>query len=338
MRLASIAWRGLLARPLRTGLTIAGVALGVAVLTAAICVGSSAQSALRATSADLLGSADVRLRAFHDEGFAPRTLQALRSVEGVEAAAPVSQRQLLVTTAPGADEQVFTLLVLGIDPAVDAAVRPPRLRQGEPLGTSGAPEVLVPAAWAAEHDLGVGDELRLAGDRPGTPRLRIVGILEDRGLAALGGGDVIVMARDVLDESLLTPAPIMAIDLDLRASDAAAAVQRATEAMSEPYVVETPADVAERLVGEGASFSAVALLFALVALVVGAFLVGNAMAMTVAERIRELALLRAAGTTSRQVLGIVLRQAAAIGAIGSALGILLGIAMATVLVGLLAST
>jgi putative ABC transport system permease protein len=338
MRLSSLAWRGLAARPLRTALTIVGVALGVAVLTAAIVAGSSSEAALRAATADLLGSADVRLRAFDEAGFGPRTVQALRSVEGVVEAAPVSQRQLLVTTAPGEDEQVFTLLVLGVDPAVDPTIREPRLRSGDPLGTTGAPEALVPASWAAEHGLGLGDELRLAGDRPGTPRLVIVGLLDDSGLAALGGGNVLVMARDVLDESLLTPAPITAIDLDLADGNPDAALERATAVLTEPYVVETPAEAAARLAPEGSSFSAVALLFALVALVVGAFLVGNAMAMTVGERTRELALLRAAGTTSRQVLGIVARQAAVIGLLGSAVGVIAGVLLAVLLIGALDST
>ena len=338
MRLSSLAWRGLRARPLRTALTILGVALGVAVLTAAIVAGASSEAALRAATADLLGSADVRLRAFDEGGFGPRTVQALRAVEGVEEAAPVSERQLLVTTAPGEDEQVFTLLVVGVDPAVDPTIREPRLRSGEPLGTTGAPEALVPASWAAEHGLGIGDELRLAGDRPGTPRLVIVGLLDDSGLAALGGGDVLIMARDVLDESLLTPAPITAIDLDLADSNQDAALERATAVLTEPYVVETPEEAADRLAPEGSSFSAVALLFALVALVVGAFLVGNAMAMTVGERTRELALLRAAGTTSRQVLGIVARQAAVIGLIGSVLGVIAGVALAAVLIGAMDAT
>jgi putative ABC transport system permease protein len=338
MRLASLAWRALLARPLRTALTIAGVALGVAALTAAIVVGSSSQAALRAATADLLGAADVRLRAFDPAGFGPRSLQALRSVEGVQTAAPVSERQLLVTTAPGDDEQVFTLLVLGVDPEVDAAIRPPRLRDGEPLGTTGAPEALVPASWAARTGLGIGDELRLAGDRPGTPRLVIVGLLEDRGLAALGGGDVLIMARDVLDESLLTPAPISAIDLELADANPDAALTRATSVLTEPYVVETPDAAAARLAPEGTSFSTVAVLFALVALVVGGFLVANAMAMTVTERTRELALLRAAGTTSRQVLGIVARQAVVIGLVGAAIGLASGIALAALLIGALETT
>ena len=133
MRLASIAWRGLLARPLRTGLAVAGVALGVAVLTATIITGSASQQALRGATADLIGSADVRLRAFADAGFQPRTLQALRALPEAAVAAPVSERQLLVSTVPGENDQVFTLLVLGIDPEIDAEVRPPDMAEGTPL-------------------------------------------------------------------------------------------------------------------------------------------------------------------------------------------------------------
>src|SRR6188472_397216 len=133
MRLSAIAWRGLLARPLRTALSIIGVALGVAVVTATIVVGSASEQALESVSAGMLGRADVRLRAFADEGFGPRTVQAIRTQPGVIAAAPVSERRLTVSTAPGEDERVFTLLVLGIDPDVDATIRDVSLAAGLPL-------------------------------------------------------------------------------------------------------------------------------------------------------------------------------------------------------------
>src|SRR5687768_5817879 len=104
MRLATLAWRGLISRPLRTGLAVLGIALGVAAVTATMVVGSSSEQALRSATADLLGRADVRLRAFADEGFGPRTVQAIRTLPGVVAAAPVSERRLTVSTAPGEDE------------------------------------------------------------------------------------------------------------------------------------------------------------------------------------------------------------------------------------------
>ena len=81
-----------------------------------------------------------------------------------------------------------------------------------------------------------------------------------------------------------------------------------------------------------------AFLFGLVAMVVGAFLVGNTLAMTVGERTREFGLLRAAGTTSRQVLGLVLRQGLALGVVGSLLGVVLGIVLAAAMIAFLAST
>ena len=338
MRLSSLAWRGLLARPLRTALAMAGIALGVAVVTATIVTGSSSQAALRSATADLLGAADVRLRAFDDAGFQPRTLQAIRALPQVETAAPVSERRLLVSTAPGENEQVFTLLVLGLDPEVDPAIRPPRLTEGVALSVDSPTDALVPASWASRHGLRLGDELLLGGRRPGMPALRIIGLVPDSGLAALEGGDVLIMSRAALDDAFEVPAPIRSIDLSLAGDDPDAALDRVTAILEEPFVVETADEAAARLASAQTAFTGVALLFGLVALVVGAFLVGNTLAMTVGERTRELGLLRAAGTTSRQVLGIVLRQALALGIVGSLVGVAAGILLATAMIGFLSST
>ena len=127
MRLATIAWRGLLARPLRTALAVIGVALGVAVVAATVITTASSDAALRSATADLLGAADVRLRAFAETGFTPRAVQALRAMPEIAVAAPVSERRLIVHTDPGEDEKVFSLLAIGIDPAVDVSLREPRL-------------------------------------------------------------------------------------------------------------------------------------------------------------------------------------------------------------------
>jgi putative ABC transport system permease protein len=103
-------------------------------------------------------------------------------------------------------------------------------------------------------------------------------------------------------------------------------------------VVETVADAERQLERAQAGFSGLAFLFSMVALAVGAFLVANTLGMTVAERTREIGLLRAAGTTSRQVLGIFLRQGGAIGIAGALLGVLLGLLLAVTLIGFLRST
>ncbi len=338
MRLATIAWRGLLARPLRTALAIIGVALGVAVVAATLITTAASDAALRSATVDLLGKADVRLRAFDETGFTPRTVQSLRAVSGVITAAPVSERRLVVHTDPGPNEQIFSLVVFGVDPEIDARVREPRLTTGVPLSADSPTDALVASSWAARHGLELGDQLRLDGRREGVPPLRIIGLMADTGFAALEQGDVLVVSRSTLDESFLVPAPIRYLDLDLGDGDVSVALDRVTDALDEPFVVETAADAAERLASAQASFASIGFLFGLIAMVVGAFLVGNTLAMTVGERTRELGLLRAAGTTSRQVLGLVLRQALALGVAGSALGLVLGLLLAAGMIAFLAST
>ena len=71
-------------------------------------------------------------------------------------------------------------------------------------------------------------------------------------------------------------------------------------------------------------FTAILLLFAGIALFVGGFLIVNTFAMLVAQRSRELAMLRAIGASQAQVTGTVLTEALVIGVIGSTIGLLLG--------------
>ncbi|HUH16797.1 MAG TPA: ABC transporter permease, partial [Methylomirabilota bacterium] len=340
MRLADLAWRGLRARPLRTVLAMLGIALGVAVVAATMIIGSASESALRSATADLLGRADVRLRAFDESGFTPRAIQALRAAPGVEVVAPVSERRLTAFTAPGPDERVFLLHVFGIDPEVDPLVRDPNLVAGVPLSVDSPTDALVSASWARRNGLELGDQIRLDGRRQGVPPLRIIGLMADTGFAALERGEVLVVSRTVLDESFSVPAPIrhLDLDLDLSGDDRASTLARATAQLNEPYIVETAEDAASRLAAAQDGFTGIAFLFGLLALVVGAFLVGNTLAMMVGERTRELGLLRAAGTTSRQVLGIVLRQALALGVIGSAAGVVAGVVLAAAAVAFLSST
>ncbi|MFD6166055.1 ABC transporter permease [Oerskovia sp. NPDC060287] len=73
------------------------------------------------------------------------------------------------------------------------------------------------------------------------------------------------------------------------------------------------------------------LVFAGISLFVGGFIIANTFAMTVRQRQRELALLRAVGASPLQVFASILVQAAVIGALGGALGVLGGLGLVTAL-------
>lgn len=71
------------------------------------------------------------------------------------------------------------------------------------------------------------------------------------------------------------------------------------------------------------------LVFALLALFVGGFIIANTFSMAVRQRMREFALLRAVGASPAQVFGSIVVQAAVIGVAGSALGVLGGYGLVT---------
>ncbi len=338
MRLGTLAWRGLSARPLRTALTAIGIALGVAIVAATLIANQAATETVERAARELFGRADLRVRAFDDAGLTPRAVSSLASLPGVQATAPVAERQVTASTAPGPDERVFSLLVIGVDPVAERSVRSYELLDGVFLSADSPTDVLVNATFAAEHGLKQGDELRLSGRRETVAPLRIVGLLDDVGFGALAQGAVAVMSRAALDQTFLVPAPTRYVDLVVAPGQTASVQQSLDANLTEPFVVETVADAAGELGRAQSSFAAIAFLFGLVALMVGAFLVANTLAMTLRELTREIGLLRAAGATSRQVLGIFLRQGIAIGLLGSVVGVLAGIAIAVIMVGVLRST
>jgi putative ABC transport system permease protein len=88
---------------------------------------------------------------------------------------------------------------------------------------------------------------------------------------------------------------------------------------------ETQSDIAQSL----SFITRIFLVFAIIALVVGGFVIYNSFAIIVAQRTREMALLRAVGASGRQVRVAVLLEAGVVGLTGAAVGVLLGLGLAT---------
>jgi putative ABC transport system permease protein len=84
-------------------------------------------------------------------------------------------------------------------------------------------------------------------------------------------------------------------------------------------------------------FNTFMLVFALIALIVGGFMIFNAFSITVAQRTREHALLRALGASRRQVLGAVVLEALLVGTLASVVGLAAGAGVAVLLKALLSA-
>ena len=81
--LNALARRTLVARPLRSILTVVGIALGVGVLVAALVLNAGLDAAAEQSAHDQLGRADLRVAAFLESGLSPASVAAMTTTPGV---------------------------------------------------------------------------------------------------------------------------------------------------------------------------------------------------------------------------------------------------------------
>ena len=341
MRAANaLARRSLVARPVRTILTVIGIALGTGVLVAGLILNAALDAAVDRGVADLLGRAEVRVAAFEEQGLSPASVVAVATTPGVATVAPTLQRRTYPLPSLDATTLPAPLTVVGIERAADPAVRDRPLAAGALLGTGDDDGALVSAELARQAGLGVGSTITLIGDPAAAPTaFRVVGILLSTPGDPDPGGRTVIVALEAAQRLFATDR-VTAVDLLLADGASAAGViaELDRRLTVEPYTVSTPADVAAALEAATAETRAAIALVAAVALFGGAFLIFNTLSMTVAERARDVGLFRAAGMTRRQVILMVLLSAAHLGVLGVALGLLAGIGLAAGAVGLLGGT
>ncbi len=194
---------------------------------------------------------------------------------------------------------------------------------------TGPSQVLVESSTLAKAGLQVGDRtVAVIGDQ--TRPVTIVGEVR---FGSLFGATAVLLddasarrafARDGTVASIsLTAAP------GTNQETLRAAVARVLPASAEAVTGEQLAQAGESSLQSGLGFFTTFMLaFAGVALFVGSFIIVNTFSMVVAQRTRELALLRAIGASRRQVMTVVLTEAAVVGAVGSLLGVGLGLLIA----------
>lgn len=324
--LTSLALRSLAARRGRTALSIVGIALGVGVLFASLATDAGIESSIERTVRDLVGRADLRVEAFRDRTLSPASVAAIEEAPGAIVVAPVLERRTyLEPDLADPDPLPDPVTVLGVDPIRDARVREPELVAGSPLAGPDDFAVLVTERLADEDGLAVGSEVGIRAGLEGRLSLRVAGIVAGDGPFTGSAGRTVVMPIRIA-QRLFGTEGASRVDVVVGEGATAAEVASALEVAltSEPYVLSSPGQLAASLRAATADFRSTTALIAAVALFVGAFLIFNTLSMTVLERVRELGLLRAAGSTRRQAAGFVIAQAVVLGGAGSIVGLVAG--------------
>jgi putative ABC transport system permease protein len=328
--LTSLAWRSLIARRTRSVLTILGVALGVGVLFASLATNAGIERSIDRTVRDLVGRADLRVSAFQERGLSDDTVIRIQTTPGVSLAVPeIEQRVYLSREVGAAGPLPAPVTVVGIDPLLDGVIHDLPLVRGLGLTRRDEATAVISERLARDDGYELGSPITI--QRTGEPEeFRVVGIIAGDGPALGAVGRTVILPIDAV-RRLFELDGVTRVDVQVSDGASIEEVEAAlgTRLTTQPYVLSSPRDLAASLRASTADFQATTALIAAVALFAGAFLIFNTLSMTVAERVREVGLLRAAGATRRQVMAFILSGAAVLGVGGAVVGLAVGLTLAT---------
>lgn len=337
--LTSFSWQELRQHPWRTATALIAIMLGVALGFAVHVINQSALDEFSRAVRSVNGQPDLQLHAM--QGGLPLALYPqVAQTPGVASAVPWVETTVLLpgssadpqTRSTQGAAQGVSLRVLGSDALKLAPVAPalmPRLFEGGDRLDLFAPDAVFLNAAALqalqlspEQALNAPMQWLLNGQ---AQQLRIAGTV------AASGAPVAVMDIAALQQKLGLFDRIDRLDLLLTDSASRSQVGTALHALAawqDQILIQQPSDDQQRVGEMSRAYRVNLTVLALVALFTGAFLVFSVLALSVAQRAPQFALLAVLGATPRQRMALVLMEALALGLIGSLAGIALGTALA----------
>lgn len=333
-----VALRNLAAHKVRLALTLLSVVLGTAFIAGSFVFTDTLQRTFDGIFADEAKGVDVRVspKQMQSFGVPLGVVDQVSRTEGVRAVAP-SVNGPLVLLDPEGKKPVQT----GGAPSMGESYIPPeRAVADAETFVAGVPpsrpgEVAINTGGAERAGLHVGDRTKILIPSQSTQRqpvldVTVTGIYE---VPADTGGFIGVLFDDAQARELFTDGTHVAyIDIAAAAGVNADDLRDRIAAALPTFKVQNGEQVREDLksqISEALNFINYFLLaFGAIALIVGTFIIYNTFSMIVAQRLRELALLRAVGASRRQVGGSVVAEALVIGVIGSVIGLAAGIGLA----------
>jgi putative ABC transport system permease protein len=330
--------KNLKARKLRLLMTGLAIILGVGFVTGTFVLTDTMNSAFDNLFSDVYEGLDVVVRSESEfesqlggsrQPVSDSLIQLVADVDGVQAAAGNINGYAQFVTEDGEAVTTGGAPTLGgvwyDEPKGSAVIR-------EGTAPVGRDQVMVDAATADKHGFDVGDRVTVITQV--APReFEVSGIVGFGEADNLGGATLAIFDLPTAQEVLDKPGMVDSIDVSAEEGVSAEELRRRIQrVLPDGLQADDAQDVGAETAGaikEGLGFfNTILLVFAGVALFVGAFLIFNTFSIIVAQRTREFALLRALGASGRQVVGAVFLEALLIGIITSAIGIGFGFLIA----------
>ncbi|TQK45018.1 putative ABC transport system permease protein [Streptomyces sp. SLBN-118] len=333
------ALRNVLAHKARLLMTVLAVMLGVAFVSGTLVFTDTLGNAYRKQSAKSYDNVAVAVTTHADQsdmeknpGIDTRTLEKIRGLDGVAGATG------RVSGFAGVADQDGKLIGNGwsntganFAPGKDGKDSAYTFTDGSgPVQNS---QIALDEDSADKGKYRVGDTVRVATNGPAKD-YTLSGVFTTEDGAVNAGGSLVLFDTAVAQKLYLKPGHFKDVTI---AAAAGASDTKILDAVKPLLPKDAEAQTGEKLAADQArqieqglsNLNTMLLAFAAIALFVGIFLIANTFTMLVAQRTRELALMRAVGASRRQVKRSVMLEAVVVGALASAIGFVLGIGLAT---------
>lgn len=324
--------RSLLGRRGRTALLIAAVALAASLVVAVTSGMRTAQASLDAAVSRAMGATDARVVHRYAQPFDAALLEEIRAWPGVERAAGRLSASITLSHEGAVDDagkpRKATVQCRGVDPAEDAFFREVEIEAGRRIERAG--EVVLDPQTAKALAAKPGDTLRIV--RFGKPlEVVVAGVYKRPALGALQRPlieiDLATLGEATKRGGQLTGISIALADgVDTEQWCAANAAR-----VKDPMLCEPAERVRTGLDKQVAASELSTVIATMIAFLSCAAIVATGMTTAVLEELREMGIARAIGATRAQLFGAQLLSGSAIGLVGGAIGVPVGLALVSIL-------
>jgi len=316
-------------RPGRATLTLLSIVIAVAALVSVNVATETTSQAYREMYEKVTGRAALEVVSETGGAFDESVVSAISQVPGVKAAVPYFQQFTTLRYGEGDQAARVRMLLMGIDPAKDEAVRDYRLREGEFFRDGEG--ALMEIGFARGLGVEIGKEIRIFTSRL-IQRVPVVGLLAPEGAAQFNEGGIVFMPLETVQYFFKAEGQVTAISIVLHdGADEKTAQAEVARILPAGLTVRSPM-FRTQLARETLQDAEQGLSFTYqLTLVLAVFMILNTFLMNVGERRRHLAVLRAIGTTRGQLMRTMLAEGLLMGVLGTLIGSVIGIGGAYVL-------
>ncbi|ELS53843.1 ABC transporter permease [Streptomyces viridochromogenes] len=332
------ALRNVFAHKARLLMTVLAVMLGVAFVSGTLVFADTLSGAFRNQSAKSYDDVAVAVTSYADPddtkeepGLSRKTLDKIAAVDGVAGAYG------RVEGFAGVADPDGKLIGVGwsnkgsnFAPGKDGKDIAYTFTEGS--GPVKDNQIALDEESAAKGEYQVGDRVRVATNGP-VKEFTLSGVFTTEDGAVNAGGSLVLFDTAVAQKQYLKPGYFQSVTVTAAPGASDAKILDAVEPLlpdsAEARTGQALADEqAEQIEESMSSLKQVLLGFAGIALFVGIFLISNTFTMLVAQRTKEIALMRAVGASRKQITRSVLAEAALVGLVASVIGFVLGVGLA----------